>query len=324
MDLGFGIVLLVSFLAVVFLIEGAYLLWNAYKSPEVKRIERRLRALSAGRHGSVAESLLKRRSIDEANWLERALLQIPRVSTFDRTLEQAGSQMSVLQFTLVTGISALAAAIIAFVLAAPWFVVVLIGAGAGVLPLLIILHKRSRRMLKIGEQLPDAVDLIARALRAGHAFSAALQMVGEEAPEPIAAEFRITAEELNYGVAAHDAFMNLATRVPTDDLRYFAIAVLLQRETGGNLAEILGNISKLIRERMQLLGKIRVLSAEGRLSAYILIGLPFATAAMINIVNPKFMSVLWTDPGGLRLVWTTVTLMVIGVFWMWRIVKIRV
>ena len=118
--------------------------------------------------------------------------------------------------------------------------------------------------------------------------------------------------------------LNMATRVPSIDLRYFVIAVLLQRETGGNLSELLDNLSMLIRQRFKLLGKIRVLAAEGKLSAYILIALPFATAAMIFLVNPKFMSVLWTDPAGLNVIFAAIVMMILGSFWMWRIVKIRV
>ena len=149
-------------------------------------------------------------------------------------------------------------------------------------------------------------------------------MVGSESSEPIASEFRITFDEVNYGVALDDALLNLATRVPSIDLRYFVIAVLLQRDTGGNLAELLANLSSLIRARFKLFGTIRVLSAEGRLSAWVLSLLPFVAAGLMSLVNPKFMSILWTDPAGLTLVWVAAGMAVFGIFWMWRIVKIRV
>jgi tight adherence protein B len=179
-------------------------------------------------------------------------------------------------------------------------------------------------MRKVEEVLPDTLDFIARALRAGHAFSAALAMVGQEGQEPLRSEFRTTFDEINFGVATQEALNNLSQRVPSSDLRFFVVAVLIQRETGGNLAEILGNISKLVRDRLKLYGRIRVLSAEGKLSAWILTLLPFATAALINIVNPSFMSVLWKDPVGLKIVAGTCMMMVVGIFWMWRIIKIRV
>jgi len=172
--------------------------------------------------------------------------------------------------------------------------------------------------------LPDALDMMSRAMRAGHAFPGALQMVGDESPQPIAGEFKLTFDEINYGISLQDALLNLATRVPSTDLRYFVIAVLIQRETGGNLSEVLNNISKLIRERLKLLATIRVLSAEGRMSAWILTILPFALGTVVSILNPKMMSILWTDEMGRKLMAGAVILMILGIIWMWRMIKIRV
>jgi len=324
MDLGLSLFILVAFVAVVLLVEGSYLLWSDYKGPEVQRLEKRLRSLSAGHHGTDIGSLLKERHLSETPWLDRALLALPRVTSLDRLLEQAGTAMTVARFLLVTVLAGLATLMVLLVLRTPFFFAVIMGAFAALVPLLVVTRMRSKRMNKFDEQLPDALDLLSRALRAGHAFPSAMQMVATEATDPIATEFQITFEEINYGVSVSDAMLNLATRVPSIDLRYFVISVLLQRETGGNLSELLDNLSHLIRERFKLLGKIRVLAAEGKLSAYILIALPFATAAMIFLVNPKFMQVLWTDPAGLNLVFGALIMMVFGAFWMWRIVKIRV
>ena len=137
-------------------------------------------------------------------------------------------------------------------------------------------------------------------------------------------EFRILFDEINYGITLHDAMLNLLTRVPSTDLQYFVVAVLIQRETGGNLAELLDNISAIIRSRIKLMGEIRTLSAEGRLSAWILSGLPFVTGLMINLVNPGFLKVLYTDPFGLNLIYGALMLMGFGIWWMTRIIKIRV
>jgi len=166
--------------------------------------------------------------------------------------------------------------------------------------------------------------LMARAMKAGHAFPSALQMVGSEMPDPIAFEFKIVFDEINYGISTQEALVNLTSRVPSTDLSYFVIAVLIQRETGGNLAELLGNISALIRARLKLLGTVRVLSAEGRLSAWILTLLPFGLGFVLQLMNPKFLSVLWTDPVGIKMVGVAASLMVVGIFAMWRIIKIRV
>jgi tight adherence protein B len=192
------------------------------------------------------------------------------------------------------------------------------------LPLLWVFNQKSKRLAKVDQQLPDALDLIGRALRAGHAFPTAMKMVGDEMSAPIADEFRITFDEVNFGISMADALMNLATRVPSTDLRYFVIAVLIQRETGGNLAELLDNISKIVRERMKLLGQIRVLSAEGKMSAWVLGLLPFGAALMIQLTNPGFLKVLYTDPAGRKMVATAMVMMVMGVFVMRKIIRIRV
>jgi tight adherence protein B len=325
MDLGLGLFILVLFVAIVLLVEGGYLLWNDYKGPEVRQLARRLRTLSAGEHGEDAYSLLKaRRNLSQTPWVDRILINLPRVSVFDRWLVQTGLNVSVGQFVFLTVSAAVAAFLVTLVIGFGIAVAVAFGLIGGAIPWLVLGRARTRRLAKFDEQLPDALDLMSRALRAGHAFPSALQMVGSESADPIATEFAETFEEINYGVSLNDAMMNLATRIPSMDLRYFIISVILQRETGGNLSELLGNLSHLIRERFKLFGKIRVLSAEGKLSAYILIALPFCTAGMILLVNPEFLSVLWTDPAGLKAIGGAVAMMLIGAFWMSRIIKIRV
>jgi tight adherence protein B len=214
--------------------------------------------------------------------------------------------------------------LVLLVLRQPLWLAAMLGLGAVLLPFLWLSMARNRRLKRLEAQLPDAVELIARALRAGHAFPTALQMVSEELPDPIGGEFASAFEEVNYGLPISDAMLNLAARVPVEDLRFFAVAVVLQRETGGNLAEILDNISRLIRERFKLYGTIRVLSAEGKMSAWVLTLLPFVAALVLNLVSPGFMEVLWKDPAGVRLVAFALIAMALGVFWMWRIVKIRV
>lgn len=319
-----GLFVLVLFVAVIFMIEGAYLLWRDYKGPDVQRLERRLRTLSAGRHGTEAMTLLKQRNLSDAPFLERILLRLPRIEAIDSWLQQSGVAMTVGRFLFVTVLVALVALVITLMFRMVFVAALVFVLLAAASPLLFLMRSRSKRLGKFDEQLPDALDLMSRALRAGHAFPSALQMVATEASDPIATEFQITFEEINYGISVNDAMLNLATRVPSIDLRYFIISVLVQRETGGNLSELLENLSHLIRERFKLLGRVRVLATEGRLSAYILVTLPFATAIVIYLVNPNFISLLWTDPAGLKLVWGALGMMLLGATWMWRIVKIRV
>lgn len=324
MDPNLILILLVCFLAVVFLIEGVYLLWSDTRGPEVRQLTRRLRSLDGGRHADVIASLLKSRAPEVGGLFGRLAAHVPRTAALELRLQQAGIVMSASRFLYTTVLWMVAVFLVMLVLRQPLGLALLVALASALAPFLWLARRREKRLQLLDAQLPDAVELIARALRAGHPLAPALQMVAEEMPDPIGSEFGIAFDEINYGVPLNEAMMNLAGRVPAEDLRFFAVAVVLQRETGGNLAEILDNIGKLIRERFKLLGTIRVLSAEGKLSAWILSILPFATALLINLVNPGFMNVLWSDSAGFKLVLGALVMMALGIFWLTRIVRIRV
>lgn len=315
---------LLGFLAVVLALEGGYVAWSNGRSAEAQRLQRRLRAMAAGEHGNAAETLLKRRPAGEIPKLESFLQGLPFFGSIQRLMLQAGATQSFSHFVLSVLVAGTGTTLIGLMLKLPIGIIVLLSGIACAYPLLRLFSARRQRLRMLEQQLPDALDLMSRALLAGHAFSAALGMVGTESSDPIAGEFRTTFDEINFGVPLQDALLNLGRRVPSPDLSYFIIAVLLQRETGGNLAELLGNLSTLIRARFKLLGSIRALSAEGRLSAWILGLLPFVVAGVFNIINPGLMRVLWTDPVGLKLVIAAMSMMLVGILWMWRIVKIRV
>lgn len=324
MSITYALFVIFGFLAVVLLLEGMSMLWSDTRSPEVKRIQRRLRVMSVGEPGEGSVSLLKERLLSRAPLMQRMLMSMPHVHKVDRLLLQSGSSQTVAQLLTVCLLAGVGGLLIGFLIRWPLPLVILLGAGFAVFPLMRLTWKRSKRLYLIGAQLPDALDMISRALRAGHAFSAALAMVGNEAQEPIAGEFKATFDEINFGISTKNALMDLTKRVPIPDLRYFVLAVVIQLETGGNLAELLGMLSNLIRERFKLFGKIRVLAAEGKLSAYILLALPFVLAAALQVVNPGHLDLLWTDPTGFRLVIGALVMMVIGSFVMWRIIDIRV
>jgi tight adherence protein B len=316
---------ILSFVAAVLFIEGAYLTWNSYKGPESKRIVRRLRSMSAGSDDNAqASSILKQRLLSEVPAMERLLLQIPRIHQIDRLLQQSGLNWSVAFLMGTSALTGMAVFMVAAMFNQLPTICLILGVASSTLPSIYAVRARHTRLLKMEQQLPEALDLIGRALRAGHALQNGLKMVGEEMAEPISGEFRITSDEVNFGVAIQDALINLTTRVPSTDLRYFVIAVLIQRETGGNLTELLDNISTIIRGRLKLLGAVRVLSAEGRMSAWILSILPFALAGVINLLNPDFLAPLWGDPMGLKMMGGAGVMMTLGIFWMWRIIKIRV
>lgn len=313
------------FAAVIFLLEGAYTWWSTTRSDAAKRIERRLQQMSAGLAGDGGQaSILKQRYLNESPGFERALKHVPRIDALRRLLEQSGTGWSVRKFFLYSGSAFMACLVVGLILNFPLLLILVLGTVVSTVPLLLLTRTRDKRFAKFEQQLPEAADLISRALRAGHAFPSTLQMVRDEMPEPISGEFRVTADEINYGVPLNDALGNLAKRMPLIDLRYFIIAVLIQRESGGNLAEILENIAYIIRERFKLLGRIRVLSAEGKLSAWILGLLPFVVAFLINLVNPEYMRVLWTDPAGVTVMTISLVMMAVGVFVMRKIIRIRV
>ena len=324
MDLSFSLFVILGFVAVVLLLEGLYIYWNDTKSPEVRRLQQRLRALSAGGHDAGESRLLKERVLSRTPAIQRLLLQLPRVHEIDRLLQQSGYSQTLSHLLATRAILVLGGLLVGLILRWPLLVTTLVVVGLSMFPFLQLGWRRNKRLQLIEAQLPDAMDLISRALRAGHAFTSALAMVGVEAQEPIAGEFKITSDEIGFGISIDNALNNLASRVPSPDVRYFVMAVIIQHETGGNLAELLGKLSALVRARFKLYAKVRVLAAEGKLSAWILTALPFCVAGVVQVMNPKYISVLFTDPTGIKLVMGALAMMAIGVFAMWRIIKIRV
>ncbi|EON13727.1 MULTISPECIES: type II secretion system F family protein [Pandoraea] len=321
----FYIFAVLLFLAVVLAVEGIYYWWSSQHSAAAKRVKARIRALSAG--GNVDRehiSILKSRLLSGSPGVERMLLRMPRVHALDLLIQQSGLSWSVAHLLMWMLVHGLGLAMLVLLLPLTWRLAVPAGLIGASLPALYVSRRRGKRLERLERQLPETADTIARALRAGHAFPAAIEMIGNEMAEPIGGEFRIMFDEINYGVGINDALRNLATRVPIDDLRYFITAVMIQRESGGNLAEIMTNIAELTRERLKLLQKVRVLSAEGRLSAIILEVLPFGAAGLLMIVNPTFLEVLWKDPAGIKISVTALGLMALGMLWMRRIVRIHV
>ncbi|QOL50994.1 type II secretion system F family protein [Massilia litorea] len=325
MDLLFYSFTVFLFAAVILLIEGVYLWWSNTHGKAAQRIARRLQVMSGGvgRSGERI-SILKQRRFSAHDGVDRLLHRITPLHRFDALLLQAGSALTVDRFL---GCS-LAAFLLALLVSAHWPLplaprIILVLPALGV-PYFLVRRARARRLHRIEYQLPDAADFIARALRAGHSFTNVLQIVGNELPEPLSSEFRIAREEINYGVPMGEALHNMAARIPLTDLRYLIIAVLIQRESGGNLAEILGNISTIIRSRLKLVAQVRVLSAEGRMSAWILGLLPFAVMLALTLLNPEYVSMLWTDPSGVRLLWYAAGMILFGVVWLRKVIRIRI
>lgn len=317
--------LVLLFVAVFVAAETALSWWNTTRGPEAKRIARRLRAMSAGGHvDSESVSLLKQRLLSNTPAMQQFLQALPRVTSIDRLLVQSGSNATVSGFLSLSAVLFVASTLAILALRFPILVALGAGVVVGLVPFQVILYKRAKRIKRFEELLPEALDLIGRGLRAGHSFSSALQMAGNEMPEPMGEELRQTFDEINFGIALPTALQNLVSRMPSTDLSFFAIAVMIQRETGGNLSEVLDNISAIIRERLKLFGKVRALSAEGKISASVLSVLPFLTAFLLFLMNPKFMSMLWTETTGQKLLVAGLVMMVLGILWMRKIIRIRV
>lgn len=324
MDLMFSAFVVLLFAAVFLLVEGAWLWWSASHGGGARRIAKRLRLMSARGGGADKVSILKQRRYSANPWLEARLRRLPRLALLDRLLLQAGGRWSVAQFLAWSAALLLAGLLLPPLWQPPLALTLAAPALAAALPYLLARRLRRGRLHKVEQQLAEAADFLGRALRAGHSFANVLQMAADELAEPIAGEFRATHEEINYGVPMNEALQSLALRVPLTDLRYLVIAVLIQRESGGNLAEVLGNISRLIRERLKLQAQIRVMSAEGRLSAWILVLLPLVVMLVMSVTNYAYISLLWTDPTGVRLLWYAGGGMAAGIVWMRQVIRIRI
>jgi len=311
-----------TFVFVVLLIEAAYFIFRTLRSPEEREIRRRLNALTTLEYENV--DIVRKRILSEVPWLNRKLLKLRWTGSAGLLLEQAGTRHTLGFFILVSGVLAFSGFTVGSWLRLNYLLSIVAGACLGCLPLWHILTKKRKRMEKFHGQLPEALDLVARALRAGQALSGALKMVADEMDDPIGDEFDKTLNEINFGVGVSEALKNLATRVDCLDLKFFIIAVVIQRETGGNLAEILENSARIIRERFKLHGRIRILAAEGKLSAIILIGLPFVTAFVLLLANPEYIKMLAIDPFGRVLAGVALSLMILGILSMKKMIAIKV
>lgn len=322
MDMSFVLFAVVAFLAVVLALEGLYNLWASSSSPEAKRIAGRLEALAG--ENFTAASIERARQRERMPRLNALLNGVKPGQRMHRFVSASAMAVSPAELILLSAALGALGLFLPSLLGRPPIYGAVLGLGLAVLPWWRVASRRRQRIDRIERQFPEALDLMSRAMRAGHAFPTAVKMVGDEMAEPLGRDFRILFDEMNYGVPANEALANLAERVPVPDVSYFIVAVMIQRESGGNLAELLDKISSIVRERLKLLGHVRTLSAEGRLSAIILTALPFGVGLVINLMNPKYLSALWTDPAGIRVVGVALFMMLLGILWMRKIIRIRV
>jgi len=312
------------FTATVLLIEGGYFALQSLLRPDLRMVRSRLRAFSTGGDGTEPIDITRKEMFSEVPWLNRLLLNIRWTHKINRLLEQAGTRRPLGFFVLLTLVLAFAGYLGASLITTESVALILGAAAFGVIPLLYIYTKKKRRMQKFQRQLPEALELIARALKAGNAFSGSLKMVADEFDDPIGPEFGKTLDEVNFGVGVNEALKNLASRADCVDLKFFVISVIIQKETGGNLAEILENIASLIRERFKLHGHVKALAAEGKISAITLVALPFVVGFIYHILNPGYMTILFTDPIGKMMIAFGIFMMILGVLVMRRMIEIKI
>jgi tight adherence protein B len=241
----------------------------------------------------------------------------------DRLIVESGLKLTVGTLVLLMVVVGLAGMVLCWMLTHFLFVAIIVGLALATLPYFYVKRKRTVRLRTFEEQFPEAIDLISRALRAGHALTTGLGMVPDEIPPPVGEEFRRLYDEQNFGMSLADALRAMAKRVPVLDARFFVTAVLTQRESGGNLSEVLDNLASVMRERFKLKRQIRVISAHGRISAWVLACLPPALAGVLFMLSPDFMRILWEEPMGVKLVLIAVALQIVGTFIITRLVKIE-
>jgi tight adherence protein B len=257
-------------------------------------------------------------------WINRWLLKIELAPRLRGTLYQANVNWTAGGLLLMSAACFVIPSYLVYLRTGAFFFALAIGLVLGFVPLLYVLHKRRQRFTKFEEELPEALNLMVSALRAGHSLVAALGLVGSESPEPIGSEFKICCDEQNYGLEMRTALDNLVTRVPLQDMRIVTTAILIQKESGGNLAEVLDKAAYLIRERFRLKRQVRIHTAQGRLTGWILSFLPIVLGVSLYLVNPENMSLLWRREIGIKLLYTAAGMTIAGALIIRKIVRMDV
>jgi tight adherence protein B len=269
-------------------------------------------------------NLIRDEMLSEVPAIHRVMMRFSWSGRLRDLIEQSGMSVKPGKIVLISCVLALGGYVAARIFHIPLWVCAPIGLALGAAPFAVILFKRNRRLGQFEERFPEALDLLGRAVRAGHAFGTGMEMIGKESPEPIGGEFRKTFEEQNFGLPMRDALLNMTERVPLMDVRFFVTALLVQKETGGNLAEILDNLAHVIRDRFRIYREVRTKTAAGRLSAMILIALPPVMMIVLSNLNPAYMRVLFDDPKGPTVLAVAGTLQLIGSAIIWKIIHIEV
>jgi len=319
------LIAILTFLVVVVLFLGVWVFASGEGAQE--QVRKRMSAVhKAERRGEVnmGLKLVRDEMMSSMPWLHRLMLHWSWSTKLQDYLVQSGMSVKpakILLFSLVLGLGSY---LLSSYLGLIYYAALPIGIVAAAIPFAVVAFMRNRRLRKFEEHFPEALDLLGRAVRAGHAFTTGLEMIAKECPDPLAGEFRTTFEEQNFGLPLRDALLNLTERVPIIDVRFFVTALLIQKETGGNLAEILDGLARVIRDRFRIYREVQVRTAQGRLTAGILIALPIFMMGVLSVLNPNYIGVLFKDPKGPIVLITAAVLQIIGSAILWKIIHFEV
>jgi tight adherence protein B len=310
-----------AFLAVSALVGLVAFALRDYSAP--KTADRLDTLIGKRRKDDAGADILKRTAFDGD---KKSMLEMitPNIPSLQHVFEQADCSIRPSTLFGIGLVLAVVGATGSWLAQVPWFLAPLAGLVLFTVPFLWLLNKRRVRLKNFAGQLPDALELVARALRAGHSLGAGMHVVAEEMPAPICDEFSRVYEEQNLGLVMEDALRNMCVRVPNLDLRFFVTSVAIQRQTGGDLAEILDKIGYVVRERYRILGQVKALTAEGRLSGVVLIALPFVLFLTMLHIKPDYVQMLWTDPQGIKMSVAALIMQILGALVIKKIVDIKV
>lgn len=289
-----------------------------------KRIRGRLHLLESANNLPNMQTVLRQKYLKRLSPLEASLEQLPLFEGLAQMIEQSGHDYRAYRVVLLGLLLALGTGLGTWMLLNLWWAGLVLGLLAACIPFLKIASDRGQRFAAFEAGLPDALDAMCRALRAGHPFGEALHLVAEEHKGPVAQEFGLTFADINYGNDVRRAMLGLLERMPSMTVMMLVTSILIHRETGGNLTEVLERISSLIRGRFRFQRKVKTLSAEGRMSAWVLVAVPFVLAGLIAVTTPSYMPMLVKDPFGQRLVMAAFTAMLLGIFWIRKVIRIEV
>jgi tight adherence protein B len=315
---------IIIFIMSVTVIELSFYAFRHMRAPARAKIRKRLRKYSYVQSGDGSADILKKRVLSDVPTLNRLLLRTPGIRALDRLILQANAAYPLGFYLLLTVLLATLAFTGTRFLTRTYSLPILVAIIAGSLPCLKLRWMKHKRIEKFKRQLPEGLDLIARAMKAGHALTTGMRLAADEFEDPFGPEMDETLDEINFGVSVAEALKNFAGRIDCQEIKYFVVAVILQRETGGNLAELMESLAALIRDKFKFQGKVRTLSAEGKLSAIILSVLPFMVLIAIRFTSPEYIMSLFTEPVGRLLLLGSAIMMVTGIMIMKSMVNIKV